>query len=622
MKTKMKRETFGLNAAAWSSRLAVRVFIILVGFVVLPLYLTAVYVRGKYESYFREELNTNIISTLSKNETEIEKAFDNLSNIANVYCTDDAFKSALQNDANSYYEKVKAFDRVTHAIELNSLSSMENVQVTMVDDSGEIYTNWSRDFHDYSFLKDSDIFSGPRMKNGNAVWQMFCEPFIYGDAPENKYIGISRGIAVISLDSPGRYLATVYVSIRQSELSHVLERFRYAPGDYISVYAEDGSLLLHDSADNSTKPELDSLARDHILSGSEPKNVLTVNGHTYLACRYDITRKWIAGNRTLSIFHFTDYAPVAEKVKKISQVMNTIMAVCLGLVLLIGAAVSWSLVGPIHTLAETMSDYDLRKKYDFANSTRRDEIGQLQRAFGAMDRRIRGLFSDLEKENRIKEEYKLNFLRAQLSPHFLFNTLGTIRWMAIAQHMTNIVECIDALGNMLNYSMDRGEEMITLREEVQNLEGYIKIQNYRYGSRYRIVSTVEGELKDCLIIRFLLQPVVENAVLHAFSNGEGEITIAAEKRSDMLEIVIADNGKGISPEMLVQLNSTTAASAEDINTSKWRFNKIGIHSIREQIQIRYGSSFGLRFESDGVCGTRCIYRLPLLWKKPEEKTEL
>jgi two-component system sensor histidine kinase YesM len=599
----------------------VRVFCALVGLIVLPLYFSAAFVRGKYESYFRDELNTNITNTLAKNEPEIEKAFDNLSNIANIYSSDENLQDALQDDTNTYYEKYKAFDNVTQSIELNQLSSLDNVQVTMVDAAGRVYSNWSMDYHGYSFLKDKEIFSNNLLKNGNAIWQMFTDPFIYGDAPENKYIGISKGIVNISLATPNQYLASVYVSIRQSELSRVLERFRYASGDYIAAYAEDGSLLLHDSEDGHAQQALDDMAKKQISSGKAPDKVQTINGHTYLVCRYSIIKKWLAGNRTLYIFHFTDYAPVANRVNRISLVMNSILALCFGLCILIAAAISWALVRPIHELAETMSQYELSKKYNFINSQRQDEIGQLDRAFGAMDLRIKGLFSDLDRENRIKEEYKLNFLRAQLNPHFLFNTLGTIRWMAIAQHMNNIVECIDALGNMLNYSMVRGEEMIPLREEAQNLDGYIKIQNYRYGNRYRLVCNITDDLQDCMIIRFLLQPVVENTVLHAFSEGEGEITVTAAALTDALQIIVADNGHGISPDILEKLNAGVPEQNENI--TKWQFNKIGIQNIREQIRIRYGDAYGLHFESDGLHGTRCIYRLPLIRKEvspaPEDR---
>ncbi len=605
----MKIFTPGSSIIHFKQRLAVRVFCALLALVILPLYFAAAYVRSRYESYFRTELNRNITSTLAKNEIQIEQLFDNLGNIANIYCTDDGLKAALSDGNRTYYEKAKAFDKVTDTIEVNNLSPMDNVQVTIEDAAGQLYTNWSMNFHDYSFLKDSPVFNSESLKKGYPEWSMFCDPFIYGDAPDNKYVGISRGILAVSTKADARYLATAFVSIRKSELSKFLEQFRYAGGDYISVFDTNGNQFLYDSADDEPHPNLDAAARKWIETGEEVQTVRSSAGGTYLVCRYDVSQKWIGGNRDLYIFHFTDEAPVAAKVRSISGMMNGILIMCLILVTLVVGGISWALIHPIHVLADTMSHYELAKQYDFSDSSRKDEIGQLNRAFGDMDARVKKLFSDLIRENKVKEQYKLDCLKAQMNPHFLFNTLGTIRWMAIAQHMTNMVECIDALGNMLNYSMNQGDEMITLHEEIKNLEDYIKIQNYRYGNRYRIVSRIGSAEENCLIIRFLLQPVIENAVLHAFSEGEGEIIISAAADGDVLEVVIADNGKGISADILEKINSGTYVQGESI--TKWQFNKIGIYNIQEQIKIRYGDAYGLHFESDGCHGTKCIYRLPV-----------
>jgi two-component system sensor histidine kinase YesM len=603
--------------------LALKIFCALLALVILPLYLTAAYVLSRYESYFRDELSESVTSTLVKSESELESAFDNLSNIANIFCVSEDLQSALQNPDMSYYERMLVFDSVVGNIELNNLSAADSVQITMLDKDGRVYSNWPLDFKDYSFLQKDESFSSEALRKGHLVWKFFTDPYIYGDNPENKYIGLARGITAFNVSASGMYLGTISVSIRQSELSKILERYRYAPGDYITVCGEDGSVLLQYSGTGTSSSGLnDFSSRQTVSGGSASGSVQKIGGNSYLVCSYQVTKKWIAGQRTLTICHFTDYSAVTSRVAGISSILNTTLAICFVIIVVIVAVLSWLLVRPIRSLAVTLSHYELEKDYAFVVGRRRDEIGQLNRSFREMDLRMKDLFHQLETENRIKEQYKLDFLRAQLNPHFLFNTLGTIRWMAIAQHMTNIVECIDALANMLRYSMSKGEELVTLQEEIRNIGSYIKIQNYRYGNRYRVNDRIDPSLYDCMLIRFILQPVIENAVLHAFAdtNGEGEITLTASAEDAALTIVIEDNGRGIPAEVLRQLNAETPEQPDSLPEDGYsrQFNKIGVRNVQEQIRIRYGKAFGLRFESDGASGTRCIYRLPLMRAKPED----
>ena len=600
--------------------LALKLFCALLVFVVVPMYFTVLFVRDRYEAYFKDELSANITSTLAKSEAEIEKAFDNLANMANIFCINTDLQRALQDDALSYYQKVLVFDTVVRDIELNNLSLTENVQITMLDVKGNVYSNWPLDFNDYSFLSQQEWFTSEMTRKGHIAWDFFTDPYIYGDQPENKYIGLSRGILGITT---GEHLGTIRISIRQSELSKTLERYAYAPDDIILVCSENGQILMQHSRKEQPQTDLNRFVSNQITGTSTTAQVQHIGESDYLMCHYEITKKWIAGQRTVYVYHFTDYSAVSNRVNQIAYVVNTVLIACLVAVILLVAALAWTMVRPIKALSGTMAHYELEKNYAFVASRRRDEIGQLNTAFRDMDSRMKDLFRQLEVENKIKEQYKLDFLRAQLNPHFLFNTLGTVRWMAIAQNMPNIVECIDALGNMLRYSMNKGEEMVTLQEELENLNSYIKIQNYRYGNQYSIEDAIPQELHRCMLLRFILQPVIENAVLHAFADrqGQGHIRVSAEIKEQTLMIAVEDDGKGIDPQMLAELNrlqrqetNGQAATEQACEDGARGFNKIGVRNVDEQIKIRYGKAYGLRYESDGTHGTRVLYRLPLLEK--------
>ena len=250
-----------------------------------------------------------------------------------------------------------------------------------------------------------------------------------------------------------------------------------------------------------------------------------------------------------------------------------------------------------------------------ANVYRKDEIGNLSRTFYDMEIKINDLFNQLKRESEVRERYRYQALRAQINPHFLFNTLNTIRWMAIIRKADNITEMIDALGTILKYSMEREGEFIPLKEELDMINKYIFIQNYRYGKTYLLTTNIPDELMEYPIIKFLLQPVVENAFIHAFKNfdGEPEITISASHDDSAVWIHVCDNGTGVDEQVAEQLN-------ENGNLARKKITGIGLANVNERIQIEYGKNFGIQIKRGENGGSVVKYCLPLS-KKNRGKDE-
>jgi len=172
-----------------------------------------------------------------------------------------------------------------------------------------------------------------------------------------------------------------------------------------------------------------------------------------------------------------------------------------------------------------MENYTLDMDLKDIDMKRSDEIGQLNRSFRQMSMNIRHLFEELKNEHEIKEKYRYESLRAQLNPHFLFNTLSTIRWMAIIRGAENIVDGIDALAHILKYSMSRENCLVTVAEEVENIRNYLYIQNCRYGNHCRLEMDLEGDLMNLKTAKFILQPILDNALFLGYDKERVEILI-------------------------------------------------------------------------------------------------
>lgn len=241
------------------------------------------------------------------------------------------------------------------------------------------------------------------------------------------------------------------------------------------------------------------------------------------------------------------------------------------------------------------------------------EIVELNDTFHSAMNEIRELNRELLHNQKKRQEATMRALENRLAPHFLYNTLNTIRWMAIIQQQNNIKEMVDALTRLLSYSIRDVEKPVPLREELDVLRDYMKIQTVRY-EHHALLIEVPDELLDQPILKLLLQPLIENAILHGLSKVDrpGEIVLRVSGGT-RLDIRLSDNGQGMTEEQLARLRESIAEEREG--------NSFGLRSIRERIQLHYGASYGLTIDSEYGTGTVVALHLPLKTASGREEAD-
>ena len=577
--------------------------------------------KRRFEDYIISELNTRTVTTLMKSEEDLYDTFDRLSNMSSVIVSSETLKQSLQSDA-TYFEKYKIFNNVIYQIMLNNVFEENEVQITIIDNDHNVYANWEKNYHDYTFLLDKEFVKKSREDKGYLAWAAFSDAFIYEDKETDKYVGLARSI----LDGivVGKDIGTLIISIRQDEISKVLEKYTN-PGDSIYVCDDEGQIILRLDQENMVISEQTNTMPVEYYQDTK-ENEVKINGKEYLLCNYDINKKWTMNGKGLKVCYFTDYQDVTRHFNAFAKQMNGLTIAALITLVIVVFFVTNMIVRPIKFLARQLNHYDMNldTSSKMLDVKRKDEIGYLNRAFYHMNENIQELFKQVQMEHKVKEQYRIEFLKAQLNPHFLFNTLGTIRWMAIIKKADNIVETIDALGNMLKYSMGKGEELVTIEEEVENLKGYIKIQNMRYGNIFKTRFVIPDELQHHKMIRFILQPIVENAIVHGFgeNKNDNELAIVAdsilEEKQPYIQIIIKDNGIGLTDEQLVHLNQeNTELDLNEKGMDNKKFNKIGIKNVNEQIKITFGEDYGLHFRRTEDGGTSVVVKLPFIEENGE-----
>lgn len=258
-----------------------------------------------------------------------------------------------------------------------------------------------------------------------------------------------------------------------------------------------------------------------------------------------------------------------------------------------------SIYDPMNNILTTMRSIDeerslVQRVVDDGN----DEVHQVAVNFNELLDRIEELVKTVESEQEQKRETQFQLLQAQINPHFLFNTLNTLHFLALMNDDKPVGEGISALAKLLRNTITDQKDEVSVAEEIENLKNYIIIQKLRYGDLFETVYNIDEEVKDCKILKFLLQPIVENSILHAFEEDREHqlLTIRAQKYHHYLKISIGDNGKGFKPK--------------ERKNSNRNLSGIGIDNISERIRLMYGEKYSMQIQSSIGFGTIVTLLLP------------
>ncbi|MDO4272984.1 MAG: sensor histidine kinase [Eubacteriales bacterium] len=240
------------------------------------------------------------------------------------------------------------------------------------------------------------------------------------------------------------------------------------------------------------------------------------------------------------------------------------------------------------------------------NVTRRDEFGQLGQTFNCMLMQINHSFAKERADQKRKAEMEYQILQAQINPHFLYNTLDSIKWLAVMQGVDNIGEMSTALINLLQYNLGKAEGETILRDELESVRNYIIIQKYRYSDIFEFTTDIDERAAQYRVLRFILQPLVENSIIHGFSEGRENyrIHITAKIYDNKLHIKVIDNGTGMDQESTVKLNCSQKQGT--------RFSKIGVNNVRERLKLYFGDEASLIFDSEPNVATIAEIILPAI----------
>lgn len=302
--------------------------------------------------------------------------------------------------------------------------------------------------------------------------------------------------------------------------------------------------------------------------------------------------------------------------RDITKLKNVIIPITLTtafLTAMLSILVSRGITRPIRFLSGAMENFG-QGNFDInCQVDSEDEIGRLSHTFNQMVMDMNSLVNTVYEQKVMKQEAQMKSLQMQINPHFLYNTLDTINWMARIRHVDEIGDMVAALSNMMRYSLEK-KSFVRLGEEVKSLKDYIAIQNYRYRDKMVAEIEIDESLMSLYIPRLLIQPILENAIVHGIEEklDKGHILVAARREDEDLYIQIMDDGVGMTEETMSHI------LREDYSMKKSGHTSIGVVNVNRRIQMIYGKDYGLLVQSVLGAGTKITIHIPAREEEQEE----
>lgn len=394
------------------------------------------------------------------------------------------------------------------------------------------------------------------------------------------------------------------------------------------LLSEDVSVVLYDDEGNriasSIKKVHQGLFKEELQA--EDLKAMALDEEAFHTIRYDGEKYWINNGRldfaSWNLIYVRSEKSVFQKLGSLTAGYVALSFLVLAVIFLVVMAIVKRQTMPLMELSDLMQKAG-EEKYEIDFPYRKnDEIGMLAVSFNHMVRYTRELFEQLNQsieqlkeekekvriEQLLKRRAELKALQAQINPHFLYNTLDSIRWKAEDIEAEDISQMTQALATVFRIGLSRGRELITVEEELEHVGSYLEIQCLRYGTLLKYEIDVDQALMEYYTVKLILQPLVENSIYHGIKEkGEqGLICITGRRELSQMVFTVEDNGMGIPVEQLERLNQDLK---RNLSVSKEGY---GIYNVNERIRLYFGEAFGLRLESRNGEWTRAVVTLPLI----------
>jgi two-component system sensor histidine kinase YesM len=596
----------------WSIRDKLILHILLIS--IFPALCLGLLISWVTSSTIEEQVNGQTSQLIGNVNKSLDYHASNMQNVSYLISFNPEIGKFFANGAGAFSGEQERYNTLKFLQGFTTLHS-EIAGIMIVNNNGEymsneMYARSSRNLTSENWYQEAVTAKGIFKLIGHPVKRNVTSHANYKD---EEVVSFVRAV----LDPETQAVqGVVLIDFKSRLIAEMVRDVRLGKSGYLMVIDDKGDMLY--APKNSIADQLD---RTRILADTVGDFTEKIDDKPF---QYIFQKSSFTGWTTVGVF------PMQETVQGVHEI-NLYIVSFVFLVSMLGIAasyyLSYSISRPISQLSSFMHKVESGNMSIRYNGKRRDEVGMLGQSFNQMLAQIKRLLRQVSEEQRLKREAELRSLQAHIQPHFLYNTLDTIQWLARKDGAYEATEVVESLSRLFRIGLSRGKEMIPLSDEFEHIRSYLMIQKTRYKDKLNYEIDIEPSLMNLFVLKLILQPVVENAIYHGIKErrGPGLISIRAVADQDMVVITIEDTGKGMDEDKLNSLRMqleqvghfdyTQPIPQEKTEEDSGVSNSYGLRNVQERIHLSYGAPYGITIESVIKVGTTVTIRHPIMHRE-------
>ena len=580
-----------------------RLIVLFILLSLLPMLVTGIYSYRKSSLAIHEKINTYSVEVVNQVAKNIDDELQRLEYQTIEIAFSDLVQNTLKNYENlSDWEIYDARYRMRSDM-VRELSFSEYISdVQLFTNTGEKMIAYGDTGFTLSFKEKfrKNLLTEIKNAEGAPVWkavdfrdEMHQVTRVYPeDTPEKSY-GIIIGRTIKELYE-GNDLGSILIRINENLFSDVYKNIDLGQGTQIFIVNSQGRVVStreNESISFNKKYKEEALinsikAKEKNTNDSSETFQISITGEKHIAA-YSALKD--------ADWYIVSTIPFSYIERETGAIAKDIMGVSL-IIFLLAVFLSYvftkSISDPLNNLVTAMNQVEEGNLAVQVDDQAQDELGEASCNFNKMVKELEELIEDVKEKEKQKNNLEFKALQAQINPHFLSNILNTARLLADMQDAENLENFLASVINLLHLSMNNKEDFITVEKEIEYLRSYFNIQQFRLHNKFDVKFEIEEGLLDYKIPRFLLQPMVENSIIHGISgkSGQGLIEIKGFSQQEKIIFTITDDGVGMSEQEIEDLLNNNLKN-------KAQFSGIGINNVQERIKLHFGRDYGIKIES-------------------------
>lgn len=574
--------------------------------IVIPLGMFSMYSYFRVRSVIQEQTFSAAQNAFDDTCLSLDHLMGRLDGVIDILATDPLIYTMASNDPRdfSYINRLEDSDQLATTFDhLRVLSGVDRIQLYVGNDYP--YSNSKTNIVHISQI-DQTLWFEELTQAKSRLW---CAPADLDDPSESGRPCFSSMQVVYNPRSVKEPLAILRADIAAEQVEKLISDTSITENGLFLLLRGDEVLL-------SSDPDLASSDLDQMISGLKDSGAGSWQTIEAKGTDYYVQSRAI-GPSDWRIASILPYHDVFHLSHELSLEMLLIVVVVGILAYLLAVLISRSTLKRLSQLTHTMQAVEEGNVAVRLTPTGDNEITQMMIGFNHMMDRVDTLMEEQVEYGRQIKNLELKALQAQINPHFLYNSLDLINCTAISRNVPEISRMVNALGRFYRLSLSKGREIIPLSDEIKHAQLYVEIQNMRFENRITASWHMDPDAADCQVIKIILQPLIENAIIHGIfekPSKSGRLDVTVKREGDGIRIIIEDDGIGMDQATLEANFSSTGTGP--ITTTPGGY---GVRNIQDRLRLAYGEAYGLSCVSQPGQGTKVTVYIPAI--DPEESPE-